>query len=978
MSQMLLKNKLVEAEEKILVFWEKEKVFEQSVQSRPETKPFVFYDGPPFATGLPHYGHIVASTIKDMIPRFWTMRGFRVERKWGWDCHGLPIENLIEKKLGLTTREKLSAYGIDKFNEACRASVLEYAEEWKKVIRRLGRWADMEHDYKTMDRDYMESVWWVFRQLWDAGLVEEGRKAMHICPRCATPLSNFEVTLNYADVRDLAVIVKFPICDEGFLKKYCGGVKTNFIAWTTTPWSVPTTMALAVGSDIDYVVLRFVDEQVVCAKERLEYVAREKKYEIVCTLEGNKIVHIPYEHPFAAFYRDHPDVAGNEKIYKTYATEYVATDEGTGIVTINGAFGETDMEAAKKIGLPIVVNVSMEGTYTQEMRAFAGQAVKPKENPQKMDEKIADYLEEHGFLFQREEITHSYPLCWRCDTPLLNYAATSWFIRVTELKDELLANNKKIHWVPEHIGQKRFQQWLENARDWAVSRNRFWGTPLPLWRADDGDVLCIGSVEELQQRSGIRVEDLHKHIVDSIVLHHDGKEYHRVSEVLDCWFESGSVPYGQVHYPFADKEKFEASFPADFIAEGQDQTRGWFYTLHVLATALTRGKDAAVPTRPTPAFQNVIVSGIVLAEDGKKMSKRLQNYPDPMAVMEKYGADSLRYYFATSPVMLAESLNFREADVAEIHRKFFNTLWNVLQFYEMFVTEKDIASITAQQDVVAQHILDRWILAKLHALIKNVTAGYSAYHLPNATRPLLDFVQELSTWYVRRCRDRFKQQGSADRVHAERTLATVLRTFARVAAPVVPFIAETIFHATRRANDPVSVHLADWPEVHAAFIDEQLFAEMHAVRTLIEQVLAMRASAGIKVRQPLASVTIPQPIGEALTAIVADELNVKAVHVGHVLALDTTISDALRQEGMLRELIRQTNALRKKEKFTVHDRIVVTIQTESTSLQDVVEKFRDEYQQRVLANSTRFVAVPQEHPIQCNGEECTMTFRRQE
>lgn len=681
---------------------------------------------------------------------------------------------------------------------------------------------------------------------------------------------------------------------------------------------------------------------------------------------------IAFAHPFGDWYRNHPDVHGNANIYKTYATDYVSTDEGTGIVTINGAYGEIDMEAAQKFGLPIVVNVSMEGKYIGDaMREFSDRAVKPKDDTQAMDRDIADFLEHEGFLLRRDPLTHSYPLCWRCDTPLLNYATTSWFIRVTALKDELLKNNRAIHWVPEHIGEKRFGLWLENARDWAVSRNRFWGTPLPLWRSADGDVLCVESREELAKLSGQTVNDLHKHIVDNIVIHKNEKEYRRIPEVLDCWFESGSVPYAQLHYPFENKMQFEKTFPADFIAEGQDQTRGWFYTLHVLAVALTRGSESVITVSETPAFKNVIVNGTVLAEDGKKMSKRLKNYPDPMVVMEKYGADSLRYYLATSQVMLAESLNFREKDVDEVYKKYMLTVWNVLSFYNMFAAPIDNASRLAP-DETPPHVLDRWIMTKLQILIRAVTEGYRSYHLPNATRPLLQFVQELSTWYIRRSRARFKNDDADDRLYAARTLRTVLFWFAHVAAPVTPFIAETLYQAVRDSRDALSVHLSEWPLLSEKNIDNALLAEMETTRSVIEQALALRAAAGMKVRQPLASLTIPEKLSDALQMILRDELNVKDIIYGEKLALDTTLTPALRQEGLLRELVRQTNALRKKSGLTIADRITVTIATGSDDIRAMFQEHGETYQKYVLATALQFVDAPQEISLIIDGEELTI------
>ena len=621
-------------EQDILKYWDDHQCFEKSIANRSEKKPYHFYDGPPFATGLPHYGHIVASLMKDVVPRYWTMQGYRVERKWGWDCHGLPIENIIEKELGLATKQEIEAYGVGKFNEACRATVLKYAVEWEKTIKRMGRWVDMKNDYKTMDIGFMESVWWVFKQLWDRDLIYKDYKAMHICPRCVTTLSNFEVTQGYKDIKDISVVAKFKI-KEGYQSKFDFlNIKgpIYILAWTTTPWTLPGNVLLALGSDIEYLLVTVEGEEgsFVVARERAEAVFKEKIWKETGRFKGKELAGLEYE-PLFPYFKETP------KAFRLVTAKFVTTTDGTGIVHISPAFGDDDFKVGKAEGLPLVQHVGMDGKFVSAVTDFAGMDVKPINDVTKADVEIIKWLAHNGKLFSKEKIEHSYPHCWRCDTPLLNYATTSWFVRVTLLKDQLLKNNEDINWVPEHIKQGRFGVWLEGARDWAISRSRYWGTPLPIWEGEDGEVVCIGSIEELEKLSGEKVTDLHKHFIDGIIVTKDGKKYKRIPEVLDCWFESGSMPYAQMHYPFEIMKEFEDSFPAEFIAEGQDQTRGWFYTLHVLAVALTSkvrlmSKKPAIPVSgfPSlrygkPAFKNVIVNGIVLAEDGKKMSKRLKN-----------------------------------------------------------------------------------------------------------------------------------------------------------------------------------------------------------------------------------------------------------------------------------------------------------------------------------------------------------------
>lgn len=991
-------------EQEILKYWEENQSFEKSISSRPEDKPYHFYDGPPFATGLPHYGHIVASTMKDAVPRYFTMRGYRVERKWGWDSHGLPVENIIEKELDLASKKDIEDYGVAKFNEACRATVLKYATEWEKTITRMGRWVDMKNDYKTMDPNFMESVWWVFKQLWNKGLIYKDYKAMHICPRCSTTLSNFEVTQGYKDIKDISVIARFKVINSAEILGFTDPL--YILAWTTTPWTLPGNVALAVGKKdkIKYKIIFIelaVDEvtispinsgkpykvgEGVSLEERdafnkehkgKAYLVAEsfdiaKCFKIPVTenllfkdLTEEELTKLKYE-PIFPYYKD------TANAFRVVSAEFVSVEEGTGIVHIAPGFGEDDFQVGKRENIPMVQHVSMEGKFKPEVTDFAGMDVKPKDDNSKADIEIIKWLAHNGKLFSKEKIEHSYPHCWRCDTPLLNYATTSWFVRVTQIKNQLIKNNQTINWVPEHIKDGRFGLWLEGARDWAISRSRYWGTPLPVWQCV-GDkcenTIVIGSVEEFEKLSGQKITDLHKHIIDGIELPCDkcGAQMKRIPEVLDCWFESGSMPYGQMHYPFENKAKFEASFPAEFIAEGQDQTRGWFYTLHVLATALTMGETPSIPVEKSePGFKNVIVNGIVLAEDGKKMSKRLKNYPEPEIVLEKYGADALRYYLLTSPVMQAESLNFSEVGVREVFNKLINTVYNVLEFYKMFASESSQLEAGSSQP---ENVLDKWILAKLQILIKDVTTGMETYKLVEASRPIVEFVTELSQWYVRRSRDRFKGDDEQDKRSALATLHEVLLTLSKLMAPFTPFIAEKIYQEVQSMVEGMqgSVHLEEWPIVDEKLVDDKVIKMMEMARKVVEMGLALRAEQGLKVRQPLNTLTINnKELASEFFGIIQDELNIKKVELvenntddkslvwkedGTIkIGLDVIITDELKKEGLLREIVRTINQIRKDQKLTISDRVSVKYNVKDELLKSVFVEYADEIKKSVLAD----------------------------
>ena len=932
------KQPLSSVEEKILSFWEKERIFEKSVAIRDGAKRYSFYDGPPFATGTPHYGHIVASAIKDTVPRYFTMKGFQVERKWGWDCHGLPIENIAEKELGISHKKEIEEMGVEKFNEICRSKVLEYVADWKKVIGRFGRWADMDNAYRTMDRDYMESVWWVFKELWGKGLIYESYRTMHICPRCETTLSQSEVAEGYTDVKDLSVVAKFELVDEP---------GTFVLAWTTTPWTLPGNVALAVGKDMEYVSYSAKNESGKTETYILERHAfnRMKIHAAVnnVILYGKSLIGKSYK-PLFDYYSKDEKLENRENGWKIYAADFVTTEDGTGVVHIAPAFGEDDMALGKKEKLPFVQHVKMDGTMKSEATDFAGMPVKPKENPQAMDVEIIKYLAHKGLLFSKEKYEHSYPHCWRCDTPLLNYATSSWFVSVTKMKDRALELAKNINWSPAHIKEGRFGKWLEGARDWSISRQRYWASVMPIWKCECGEMKVFGSAQELEEASGENIADLHKHIVDKIVVPcaKCGGQMKRVPDVLDTWFDSGSMPYAQMHYPFENKEKFEESFPADFIAEGVDQTRAWFYYQHIIGTAI---KD-------NNAFKNVIVNGIVQSEDGKKMSKKLKNYPDPMEVIKKHGADALRFYLLSSPIVAAENLNFSERDLADVSRNAFRMLWNSYSFFTMYAS---IDQWEPKQDAPAsENILDRWILSELQLLIHEVDGAMGRYELSKATRTFTPFIDNLSNWYIRRSRKRFwKSEDDSDKENAYQTLYDVLVTLAKVMAPFTPFLAEEIY---KNLTGEESVHLADYPTVDKNLIDLDLVSEMKAVRYIVSHGLELRAKAGVKVRQPLSEIVIIGSISQKeLEAVVLEELNVKKITINtnlpepELMRLNTNITPELKLEGEGREIIRAIQEGRKKAGFNVEDRIVLGYQGK----ENVFEMFGDMIAKEVLATEIK-------------------------
>lgn len=1182
------KKPFPKTEHEILDFWEREGIFEESVVTRKSKPKYVFFDGPPFANGLPHYGHILANALKDAVTRYWTMRGYYVPRVNGWDCHGLPVEYEIEKELKISGKKDIEKMGVAKFNKACRQSVFRYTEEWEKLLKRIARWVDFEHSYATLENEYMESIWWVFKEIWKKGMVYQGYKCIHICPRCETPLSNFEVTLGYKDIAELSVYIRL---------KVKGEKDTSVLAWTTTPWTLPGNVALAVGKDITYIKAKLPSgEKVIVGKDRQQILG--EGFEVLEEMKGKDLVGLKYEPLF-----DIKELQ-NEHSHKIILADFVTTEDGTGIVHTAGMYGEDDFNACKANNIPLVHTVDEAGKFNKLVKKWEGQFVKTT------DLKIAQDLEERGLLFKKETVKHSYPHCWRCDTPLLNYAAKAWFIRVTDIKDKLLKNNKKIHWVPEHIQEGRFGKWLSGVRDWNISRNRFWGCPMPIWECECGNKKCLGSLKELRENStggntffvvrhgeaeqnkerilnsdptksyhltkegrlqvqkaanklrekevdmifcsnfpraqetaqiiaetlkadvtfdnklnehdmgvwsgkgeqeyvrsfadlqerfykkteggesfeevekrviefvnylnrkysGKRIVivthgnviraisryfdrlsveetfnfkpelaaiyeykagnlplndgklDLHKPYIDevSLLCEKCGEKMRRIPEVLDCWFESGAMPYAQLHYPFENKKEFEENFPAHFIAEGLDQTRGWFYTLHVLSTILF----------DKPAFNNVIVNGILLAANGEKLSKRKKNYPDPNALFETYGVDSMRFFLYSSTAPLAEDVRFSEKHVEEIVKKFTLTLWNT---YSFFVTYANIDGFSPNSVTLSSskgdklNKLDEWILSELHAMTIEVTEAMNDYQFTKATRPMMDFVDNLSNWYVRRSRRRFwKSESDTDKLQAYQTLHTVLVTFSKLLAPFMPMTAEAIF---KNLTGEKSVHLADWPIADKKMIKKGLNEEIRLVRKIVSLALRIRAKQNLKVRQPLANVLIALPGNvsqktvESYRDVILEELNVKNIKfesegalaersivvdprkigpkfgpetqqiikackagefeikkdgsvkvannwelsagevcVGYkgkegvdvesedciLVGLDTVITKELEQEGVVREIVRFLQELRKKADYKISDRIYVYVDAPK-EIQDAVTRFADFIKRETLA-----------------------------
>lgn len=1222
------KTKSALREEAVLAFWQEHNIFEKSLKKDAPKGNFVFFDGPPYATGLPHFGHMIPSTIKDVIPRYKTMQGYSVARKWGWDCHGLPIENLIEKELGLTDKKAIEEYGIDKFNKAAKDSVFRYDIDWKRLVRRAGRWVDMENDYHTMDSSYTESVWWSFKTLQDKGLVYEAFKVMPFCPRCQTTLSNFEVGQGYKDIPDISAYVLFQLVD-----KNNAPTDESFLAWTTTPWTLPGNVALAVNPTLNYSLLEVAQKEkdgaakvstkvwvgsdlIAKLKEKNILPAAAEDCVVLREAKGAELVGASYVPPFD-FYAKEGTMAANQEpkranAWKVYAADFVTAEDGTGIVHIAPAFGDDDYKLAVAQDLPVVIHVSPDGKIKEGNGTLSGLYAKPKGDHQLTDIEVIKLLAhattksaDAPLLFAKEKLVHSYPHCWRCDTPLLNYATSSWFVRVTDLKDKLIAENDKVNWVPKEVGEGRFGKWLESVRDWAISRSRYWGAPLPIWRGDKtGKVEFIGSIADLKSKiagrgnkitlmrhgeaesnvldvissdpsetgrekygltmngrgqveaaarkilekqkgggnKGIKIYssdfrrtretaehmasalgidksqivfdarlrelaggdfegskwsqwhgnnnffknrfdtiykknpgiggesvedvkrrmaeflydldarneneeilvithglplrlaanvangqtcrdllrsgwrdysdpnaslheidfkalphnesfelDLHRPYIDQVtwqspveeetLLSHgpsagakaaagEVETMVRVPEVFDVWYDSGSMPFAQSHYPFENKELFEAEnspiFPADFIAEGLDQTRGWFYSLMVLGVGLF-GKSP---------YKNVIVNGLMLAEDGRKMSKSLKNYPPMEPTFDKYGVDPLRYFIASSSVTHSEEVLFSEKALDEINKKIFNRLENVYSFYVLYednvpVGENGGRINTPDSVPHSDNVLDKWIIARLSSLKSEIEKGLDSYQIDKAARPIADIVDDLSTWYLRRSRDRFKGDDVKDKEQAMQTTRFALLTLSKLISPFVPFMAEHMYlsirseiarvSATSAVLMPESVHLADWPTLPD--VDHGTLEAMKVARKLVETGLAIRSKSGIKVRQPLASFTYTAEeasseggteLSDAFLQIIKEELNVKEVKKGSELALDTTLTTELREEGVVRDIIRAAQEARKNAGLVPSDFIVLTV-TAPAETTEILKKNEEMLKKPIQAEKVEYV-----------------------
>ena len=855
--------KFVDREKEVEKFWEENHIFEKSMENRKEGETYTFYDGPPTANGKPHIGHVLTRVIKDMIPRYQTMKGKMGPRKAGWDTHGLPVELEVEKLLGLDGKDQIEEYGLEPFIGKCKESVWKYKGMWEDFSATVGFWADMEHPYVTYDNDFIESEWWALKQIWEKGLLYKGFKIVPYCPRCGTPLSAQEVAQGYKDVKERSAIVRFKVKDED----------AYILAWTTTPWTLPSNVALCVNPDESYVKVNAADGRVYyMAEALLDQVLGglakeegEKAYEIVERYTGKELEgkeYIPlYEGAAKAAEKQ------NKKAFYVLCDTYVTLTDGTGVVHIAPAFGEDDAKVGRRYDMPFVQFVNGKGELTEET-PFAGIFCK------KADPMVLEDLDKRGLLFSAPKFEHSYPHCWRCDTPLIYYARESWFIRMTEVKDDLIRNNNTINWIPESIGKGRFGDWLENVQDWGISRNRYWGTPLNIWECECGHQHSIGSIEELKSMSDNCPDDieLHRPYIDDVTIKCPkcGKEMHRVPEVIDCWFDSGSMPFAQHHYPFENKELFEQQFPADFISEAVDQTRGWFYSLLAISTLLFNKAP----------YKNVIVLGHVQDENGQKMSKSKGNAVDPFEALETYGADAIRWYFYVNSAPWLPN-RFHGKAVQEGQRKFMGTLWNTYAFFVLYANIDEFDATKYKLEYEKLSVMDKWLLSKLNTLVKTVDDNLANYRIPETARALQEFVDDMSNWYVRRCRERFWAKGmEQDKINAYMTLYTALVTVSKAAAPMIPFMTEEIYQNLVRSLDqsaPESIHLCDFPEVNEAYIDAELERYMDEVLKIVVMGRACRNAANIKNRQPIGKMFVKgvEELPEYYREIITEELNVK-------------------------------------------------------------------------------------------------------
>lgn len=944
------RRRAIEYEKEWAATWLANKTFEKSIEQRPADNSWVFYDGPPFLTGTPHHGHLLISTVKDVMGRFHSMQGQRVERRWGWDCHGLPAELYVEKTLGIKSKKEIgSTISIEEYVRECRKAMVKTSTEWEDTIERLGRWVEFEGAYKTMDKEYMESVWWAFKELYEKGKVYEGEKILVYCTKDATPISKSEVAMenSYQVDTDPSVFVYFKLED----------VDEYMLAWTTTPWTLPANVAVAVHHDVEYALVDYAGKKCYIAAEAVAKVMQDEKhqpleYRVLKKIKGAELVGKRYEPLFEN---------RGPSAHRVLHADFVTTEDGTGLVHEAPAYGEDDYELCKREGIPVVSLVDADGNYT-EGRWFG-------ENIWEVNKQIAKTLVEEGRALKVEYVQHEYPHCHRCGTKLMYRAHPSWFMDIQSQKQEMLAANAGTSWTPDALRTGRFNNIIEQAPDWNLSRDRYWATPIPVWKGARNDgtevVKVIGSYDEFEQLTGKRLEDYHLPEVMNVTFECDGVEMRHIGKVLDCWFESGSMPFAQFHYPFEHKETFETRFPADFIIEAIDQTRGWFYSL----VAVNVGLFGKAP------WKNLICTGFINAADGKKMSKKLNNYTDPMVLMDQYSADSFRFLMLSSPLTNGENFALADKDVGDVARKL-SMIWNMYDFFTMYAEvdgwEFDPDAPFALDPSDLTNPLDIWVVSRIHQLTQEVGERTAAYDLQGALKPILPFIDDASNWFVRRSRRRFwKSEDDGDKADAYRTLHYVLLKLAVIMAPFTPFLAEELYQKLGGGNE--SVHLLDWPTNNT--VDEAVMAEMEMVRDYVNQGLSLRAKAGLKVRQPLASVTVPS-LGKCVDfeAILAEELNVKAVQVGDAVTLDETITPELKREGLMREVIRFVQNARKQAGLNVDDRIVLALETSDEELARAIEEHRE----TILAETLAEMGATGSNPsvVTVDGAKLTLALEK--
>lgn len=968
-----------EYEADVLARWKAEKTFEKSVENRNEDNAFVFYDGPPFITGVPHHGTLLSSIVKDAVPRYQTMKGKRVERRWGWDTHGLPAENFVEKKLGITTRHEVGEkISLAEYITTARESMVSNAALWESTIDRIGRWVEFKNAYKTMDKDFMESVWWAFKTLYEKGKIYEGERVLMYDTAWATPLSKSEVTMDndaYKTVTDPSVFVKFWLKD--FEDSEGSRDKTAMLAWTTTPWTLPANMGLFVNPDFTYAKVKVGDEFYILAKDLLEKVFIDEKrqpipFEIVNLIDGTELIGLSYEPLFedSKYYGE-----GEENAYKVWGADYVSLESGTGIVHSAPAYGEEDFNFSKEYGIPVFHVLDEFGKYLSG--EFAGNDVWEFNKP------LAKILKERGVVWKIDYIRHEYPHNPRTGQRLMYRAHPSWFFDIQGQKELMVEQNENINWFPAHLKHGRFEKNIEAAPDWNLSRDRFWATAMPVWKSESGKICVVGSYAELKELSGVELEDYHRPWVDEITFEIDGEKYTRIDKVLDCWFESGSMPFAQFHYPFENKEKFEKNFPGDFIVEYIGQVRAWFYYVHAVNTALF-GKNA---------FKNVITTGVVAGNDGRKMSKSLGNYTDPNELMDQYSADSLRFLLLSSPLLNGEDFALHDKDVSDIARKI-SMIWNMYDFFTMYASVDgwEFSGELSDPSKNLENPLDLWIVSRVHKLRNEITENMDAYNIPRALEGVLPFLDDASNWFVRRSRRRFwKSEDDGDKTQAYQTLHYVLSYLALLLAPFVPFLAEELWG--KMVGDG-SVHLKDWPA--AGEINEKILAEMAEVRGYVNEALALRAKNGVKIRQPLKEVVIPHVASDLkwFVEILQEELNVKGVSYivlekdenGEILShkpaekvdFNFEITPELRAEGLMREIIRHIQASRKKAGLNVDDRIELNFSSENEDLSGAFKKFVQEISKEVLAEKAEFSNDELEfsQTVKIEGEEAKISLKK--